>query len=352
MDMAETEQGDPLTENGESSGEGADSEQEKSVSLKNLQVFVTDISLEQPDITNGIKKRGRPKGSTKAAGDMNGEGEDLESPPRKRGRPKGTPKKFIQGEVQDTPQRGRPKKGQGKVKRGRPKKVIQARERQQESAEDGTGLPRKSPGRPKGSRNKVFIVSLENTSGRPVRVRVAPEKFTIALPEKNPGKRGRPKKGRRGRPRKEEYDDDDDDEEYKPSGWKTLGRPRKYPKEDLSEDASSDTPRRGRGRPRKSESKAAHLKKLNNNGSPESDKAPKDEKEQGPPKKRGRPKGSVKSKAIADNSSEKDSQNSDQNMEDVHEDGNVSDSPPPEDNSLNSEDNVSNDQQNKVEENE
>lgn len=327
--MAETEQGEPLPENGVSSGEGT-----------------------------SPKKRGRPKDSTEIAGDMNGEtakqprgegeSKDLESPPRKRGRPKGAPKKFIQktetseGAVQNTPKRGRPKKGQGQGKRGRPKKMIQARERQQESAADGTGLPRKSPGRPKGSRNKVLIVSLGNLTGRPKRVHVVPEKFTIALPRKNPGKRGRPKKRRRGRPRKEE--EDEEEEEYRPKVRKTLGRPRKYPKENLPDKASCpETPRRGRGRPRKSESKMAHLKRFINNGSSESDKAPKDEKEQNSPRKRGRPKGSVKNKAIINNSSEKNSQNSDQSIEgapeDAHEEGNASNSTPLKGNSLNSEDN-------------
>lgn len=349
-DMAETEQRDPLTDDGESSH--SESELKKSIGLKNLQVCMTDISLEQPDLTNGgsvgsginsnKRKRGRPKGSTvKAAGDMNGgtlkrskgreESEDSFSPPRKRGRPKGSPKKVIHktetsdddGAVQNTPKRGRPKKGQAKGKRGRPKKIDQMGATQKRAAADGTELPRKRAGRPKGSRNKpVLTVRLESTSGRPTRVHVAPDKLNISLPRKNPGKRGRPKKISRGRPRKKPLPPEEELDQ--PRVWKALGRPRKYPKEDPPEGASSpETPRRGRGRPRKSESKkGAHLKKFNSDGAP--NKPPKAAKEQdGPPRKRGRPKGSVKNKTI-NNSSEKNSQNSDQSKEEAHEDDDIS----------------------------
>lgn len=344
-DMAETEQRDPLTDDGESSGEGSHSELMKSMDLKKLQVRMTDISLEQPDVTNGgsvgsginsnikgvncPKRRGRPKGSTvKAAGDMNGgtlkgssggeEGEDSFSPPRKRGRPKGSPKKLVHKtetsdddvEEQNTPKRGRPKKGQAKGKRGRPKNIAQVGATQQGPDADGTELPRKKAGRPKGSRNKPIItVRLESTSGRPTRVHVAPDKLNTSLPKKPPGKRGRPKKVSRGRPRKRPLSPEEELDQ--PRVWKALGRPRKYPKEDPPEGVSSpEAPRRGPGRPRKSESKkGAHLRKFN------SDKPPKTAKEQdGPPRKRGRPKGSVKNKAII-NSSQKISQNSDQSKE-------------------------------------
>lgn len=276
------QQGDTLTANGDPQSESE---------LKKPQLLDTDVTPE-PDITNGLeanmngnkspKKRGRPKACPEVAGNPNGEG--LESPPRKRGRPKGTPKKVKQitgtsGEgVENTPKRGRPK-GTGKV-----------REKQDT---DGTG-PRKGRGRPKGSRNKALVVSLESLSGRPKRAHVMPEKFTIALFRKNPGKRGRPKKA-------------------------TRGRPRKYPKEDLSD----ETPRRGRGRPRKSGSKVR--------------KVPKGKKAQEAPKKRGRPKGSVKKAIIANNS-----QNSDQNKD---EEEKVSDS-------VSAEDHVANDHQNEAEQKE
>lgn len=328
----------------------SESELKKSVGLKNLQVCVTDITLKQPDVTNGIKsngetaprKRGRPKGSTvKAVEDMNGRtskrprGEDESlSTPRKRGRPKGSPKKLIHKSEtndddeteQNTHSRGRPKKGQAKGKRGRPKKVTQ-----QEPAADGTERPRKRPGRPKGSRNKpVVTVRFESTSGRPTRVIVPPEKLNMPLPGKNPGRRGRPKKIGRGRPRKRPLPPDV--EQYLPRVWKALGRPRKYPKEDPPEGvSSSETPRRGRGRPRKSESKkGAHLKKFNSDGTQNKPKATKEQ--DGPPRKRGRPKGSVKNKTIVDNSTEKMTQNSDQSMEDVPD---VSNSAPHEDNGMN-----------------
>lgn len=334
--MAETEQGDPLTDIGESSGDVANGES----GIK------SDIKGE-----NTPKKRGRPKGSTvKAAGDMNGgmpkrpRGEDEPdkslSSPRKRGRPKGSLKKLTQkietsddnGTEQNTPTE--PKKSQAKGKRGRPKKVVQVGATEQEPAADGTERPRKSPGRPKGSRNKpVFTVRLESTSGRPTRVIVAPEKLNMTLPGKSPGKRGRPKKMGRGRPKKRPLSPEE--EPYLPRVWKALGRPRKYPKKEPPEGASSpETPSRGRGRPRKSESKkGAHLKKISSDGTPNKPKATKEQ--DGSPRKRGRPKGSVANKAIINNSSKKMSQNSDENAEDVPEDGDVSNPVPDEDNGMN-----------------
>ncbi|XP_033831573.1 basic salivary proline-rich protein 1 [Periophthalmus magnuspinnatus] len=346
------DQGDPFTDDGESSEENSGPEMKKSVGLKELQVCVTDINLVQPSVTNGApvkrgpgrpkgsvksninggntpKKRGRPKSSTVkvVAGDMSGgaakrprgrdtsgdETDDSFSPPRKRGRPKGSFKKpkydtkdSIDNEaVQSTPKR---------------EKIPQQGAKKQEPAADGTQPSLKRPGRPKGSRNKpVFTVRVENTSGRPTRVHVPPDKLNISLPRKYPGRgRGRPKKSNRGRPRKRPLPPGE--ELYQPRVWKALGRPRKYPKEERPEQAPAlDTPRRGRGRPRKSESKkGAHLRKLDSDGLPrKAEHPPKSAKEQdGPPRKRGRPKGSFKNKARIDNSSVKMSHVSDHSPED------------------------------------
>lgn len=245
------------TENGDSSVEGNQSDSE----LTN--------NIESP--VNGVaspKKRGRPKGPPKAEEDSG----DLGAPPRKRGRPKGTPRKIIKdtgdGTSMDTP------------KRGRPKKVIQAGDKQ------GSASSGKKKGRPKGSHNKPLIVSAKNSTGR---LRKVPEKFTIALPRKNPGKRGRPKNIGRGRPKK--------------------------PRDD-SEASSSGTIRKGRGRPRKSGSKVAKVKKASSSGSPRKRGRPpktgpkvirvKTFNSDGTPRKRGRPK---KSEAIPNSAPEEDDDN-------------------------------------------
>ncbi|XP_072304063.1 uncharacterized protein [Eucyclogobius newberryi] len=370
-----TDQGEAFTEDGELSEDNSESEMKKSIGLKELQVCVTDINLVQPDGTNGAsvkrgrgrpkgsankssingdtnpKKKGRPKGSTvkAAAGDLNGgsarispgrpkraatreidfsedESVDSFSPPRKRGRPKGSKKpkhdtetSSDNDEAQSTPKRGRgrPSKSPAKGKRGRPKKITQDGAKTQKPAADGMQRSHKRAGRPKGSRNKPAItVRVESTSGRPSRVHVAPDKLKISLPRKYPGKRGRPKKSNRGRPRKTPLPPEE--ELYQPRVWKALGRPRKYPKEERPEQAPApETPRRSRGRPRKSESKkGAHLRKLDSDGSPKKPGiSPKAAKEQdGSRRKRGRPKGSFKNKALSD-SSEKISPDSDHSLE-------------------------------------
>ncbi|KAK7898915.1 hypothetical protein WMY93_019768 [Mugilogobius chulae] len=159
-------------------------------------------------------------------------------------------------------------------------------------------------------------MKVESTSGRPTRIHVAPDKLNMPLPRKYPGKRGRPKKNTRGRPRKTPLPPGE--ELYVPRLWKALGRPRKYPKEEgADQECTLDTPRRGRGRPRKSESKkGAHLRKLESYGSPRKPgRPPKATKEQdGSVRKRGRPKGSFKNKTI-DDSPVKVSHDSDQSLE-------------------------------------
>ncbi|CAL9691612.1 unnamed protein product [Knipowitschia caucasica] len=253
------------------------------------------------------KKRGRPKGSfKKPKPDSEMKSDNEGAAKRGRGRPKGSFKKpKPDSEMKSDNEgaakrgRGRPKKGPVKGKRGRPKKNIPAGAKREVT--DGTKSSHKRPGRPKGSRNKpVVTVQVESTSGRPSRVHIPPDKLHISLPRKYPGKRGRPKKNQRGRPRKRPLPPEE--ELYLPRVWKALGRSRKYPREEGSEqEPGPETPRRGRGRPRKSE-KIAHLKKLDSNGFPRKPgRPPKVEKEQdGPRRKRGRPKGSVKNKALDD----------------------------------------------------
>lgn len=348
---------------GESSGDeayGSQSELKKTVGSKKLQVSVTDISLLQPGITNGVcsqdttkkrgrgrpkvstrdhtlKKRGRPKGSKNttvkaAAGELlNGgtpkrprgrpkgsikrklndsddESEDSFSPPRKRGRPMGSSNKKPKFEtelsdeddaqtVQNKPKKGRPRKVEGTFKKGRsgrPRRVMR------EKAETDGLQPAKRRGRPKGSRNKTFeyIARVENVDlDRPQRAHMPPARLDNSLPKKM-SKRGRPKKGNRGRPRKNPLPPGE--ELYKPRQWKQLGRPRKYPREEQPDGAASpETPRRGRGRPRKSESKkGAHLRRPVSDCGPKRRGRPPNaaKKYDGPPRKRGRPKGSVKNK--------------------------------------------------------
>lgn len=366
VNMAGTEQGEPLADDGESGGENSShsGSEMKSVGMKGPQGGVTDVGQEQVEETNGgsvkrgrgrpkgsgtkpkiqgsdgPRKRGRPKGSTVNGGtprkhklDLSGEeSENSLSPPRKRGRPKGSFKKLVykkaagkDGALPYTPKRGRPKKGQGKGKRGRPKKIVPAGAARKEPAADGSE-PRKGPGRPKGSRNKPVAVRMESAGSRPTRVHVAPDKLNISIPRKAIGKRGRPKKTSRGRPRKTPLPPEE--ELYQPKVWKALGRPRKHPKVEPPEGAPiKETPRRGRGRPRKSESKkGAHLKKYNSDEGPNKPKVAKEH--DGPPRKCGRPKGSVKNEAIINNSSEEILPNSGQNMEEGHGAGDISNNAP------------------------
>ncbi|XP_053720114.1 chromosomal protein D1 [Synchiropus splendidus] len=229
-------------------------------------------SSEETDSTT--KKRGRPKGSTnKPRISVDASNGDLvngsEEPKKGRGRPR---KSTINSPaLAGTPgKRGRPRKEVGVESngisrgRGRPRKILGT------NSKDGAQLVKRRRGRPKGSLNKK---------------RVSASQTEVKNPNKT-GKRGRPRNqpAKRGRPRK--YPVSAAPKRNKNRVWKPLGRPRKYPREEPPEGSLADgegagqVVRRGRGRPRKSESKkGAHLRKK---VTPATENA-------GPPRKRGRP---------------------------------------------------------------
>ncbi|XP_054909807.1 high mobility group protein hmg-12-like [Poeciliopsis prolifica] len=271
------------------------------------------------------KGRGRQKGSTKQK-----KSDSTEQSPKKRGRPQGSGKKpAAEGLVNG---------GASPRKRGRPKAPL----KRKSDADEGSSVTPRKRGRPKGSPNKKSRVewehsdwdseshtaekSLNTSTSRPRKPvvkysggvpRTASKKSHRGRgrPRKNlddsqPVKRGRgrpkgstknnpsPFKARRkqGRPRK--YPLPSAEELKKPKVWKPLGRPRKYPR---VEEEASTTPRRGRGRPRKSK-KGAHLRKSQTSPSSPPRKrgrpAANPSRDDGAPrKKRGRPKGSSRGDA-------------------------------------------------------
>lgn len=282
------------------------------------------------DLPNGgsdtpKRGRGRPKGSANKrksesiSGDDDDEGGSVT--PRKKGRPKGSsnkkPRLDRDGSSEEEAEsngklnlakRGRPKKmgvsnGIAKVaRRGRPKKSAKLVSGKREAVTGSSQSGKRGRGRPKGSLNKKSpsFKAHSDKSGRPRRPHVPPARLEAVIPAKT-GKRGRPRKqpGKRGRPRK--YPVPSAEDLKKPRVWKPLGRPRKYPRADPPEGAL-DTPRRSRGRPRKSDSKkGAHFRKslspssLTVDGTPRKrGRPPSASKAQdGVPRKRGRPKGSV-----------------------------------------------------------
>ncbi|XP_060948939.1 uncharacterized protein si:ch211-288g17.3 [Limanda limanda] len=289
------------------------------------------------------RKRGRPKKSfsnnTSSSEKLpNG---DSESPKRKRGRPKGSVKRVSESAKEDegTPvkrKRGRPK-GSTK-KKSRRQREESSEEEETETEEEDTdgsesessptervgrqirstgsngisdrpqrqrGRPRKSRatddspeftrgiGRPKGSLNKKSPALKEQES--PSRYK-RPHNRPLRLSSSPPAKRGRPRK----------YPLPTAEERNKPKEWKPLGRPRKYPRADPPEGATAGAPagpRRGRGRPPKTQSKkGAHLRKripaASSPSNPDDDPPRKSRqalsaatKEAVVPRKRGRPKG-------------------------------------------------------------
>ncbi|XP_020504223.2 neurofilament heavy polypeptide [Labrus bergylta] len=236
------------------------------------------------------KGRGRPKGTFKRKSESSMEYEKNEGSseePRKRGRPKGSTSKKprleeeAEGGVEEgndsdcstkglsngslnTPTRGR----------GRPRKI--------EVPESVNQPVKRGRGRPLGTLNK----KKHGKVGRP-------PKLQLLTPSRKP-KRGRPRNGpvKRGRPRK--YPTPSPEELKKPKVWKALGRPRKYPREDPPEESPLKmSPKKSRGRPRKSESKKGAHFRMKSPATPSTPHTPKDET----PRKRGRPPSSAKSEA-------------------------------------------------------
>ncbi|PWA15173.1 origin recognition complex subunit 4-like [Gambusia affinis] len=350
--MAKTEKEDPASSEGEADvvnktpvkrGRG------RPKSSKNKPLFAVDLIQDSGDSNNTTqpkepresgeenadtpdtarKGRGRQKGSTKQK-----RSDNTEQSPKKRGRPPGSGKKpASEGLVNG---------GGSPRKRGRPKAPL----KRKSDIDEGSSVTPRKRGRPKGSPNKKSRMeredsnwdaekSLNMSTSRPRKPVV---KYSGGVPktvskkshrgrgrprknldDSQPVKRGRgrpkgstknnpsPFKARRkqGRPRK--YPLPSAEELKKPKVWKPLGRPRKYPR---VEEEASTTPRRGRGRPRKSK-KGAHLRKSLTSPSSPRDGTPRkrgrpaanpSKDDGGPRKKRGRPKGSTRGDAQFNNS--------------------------------------------------
>lgn len=299
-----------------------------------------------------LRGRGRPKGSAAkkrlvpTVSSEEGSGAetfnvDHESPKRGRGRPKGSisKKPKVQrvaavASEEDSGENSSCSPNPAKKGRGRPKGSV-SKELKAESAassEEGSrSIPLKKRGRPKGSFSKTVILKecsvrieeldLSNGNltlpkrgrGRPKGsgAREAPMLKVYGKPRKmcrlpSSTKCGRPNKvkTKRGRPRKFPLAPEEEDNEMNkpkkklPKVWKPLGRPRIYPR---AERSTADEPleRRGRGRPRKTESKkGAHLRK--NTSTPAKRGSPNaPAKNTGDvARKMGRPKGCVKARKI------------------------------------------------------
>ncbi|KAL4624806.1 hypothetical protein GN956_G18092 [Arapaima gigas] len=163
--------------------------------------------------------------------------------------------------------------------------------------QNGSPQPvKRGRGRPLGSVSKrPKPVKVPGKRGRPRKLVDPSAPVTVTAK-----KRGRPFKviKRRGRPRKVPLTPEEEEERKKlkdkpkrPRVWKPLGRPRIYPR---VEPAAPPKPR-GRGRPRKSESRqGAHLRKKKELSPVE--KPPRLPSVDGLPLKRGRPPGSTKVK--------------------------------------------------------
>ncbi|XP_060915151.1 uncharacterized protein LOC132990766 [Labrus mixtus] len=264
------------------------------------------------------KKRGRPK---KAVSTETTAGEVLPNggsnvPKKGRGRPKGTFKRKSESLMEYEKNEGSSEEPR---KRGRPKGSTSKKPRLEEEAEGGEeegndsdcstkGLSNGSlntPTRGRGRPRKIVPESVDQPvkrgRGRPLGTlnkkkhgKVGrPPKLQLLTPSRKP-KRGRPRNGpvKRGRPRK--YPTPSPEELKKPKVWKALGRPRKYPREDPPEESPLKmSPKKSRGRPRKSESKKGAHFRIKSPATASTARTPKDET----PRKRGRPPSSAKSEA-------------------------------------------------------
>ncbi|KAJ3608612.1 hypothetical protein NHX12_023144 [Muraenolepis orangiensis] len=335
---------------------------------KELQVLVTRVDPSEfgSGISNGgptlpLRSRGRPKGSLKKQIVQKDEQDSLKTP-RGRGRPKGSGWKKLAG-PEESPRAGQsigkaspskktlskladeaddwdctasgsitPKKG-----RGRPKGTFylkhNAESSQPEEEEAGDSSPRQMRERPEGSPNKKPLLAEKSGS------KESESEGDSSSDGQSPAKRGRPKKelhgGGGGRPRKNPLSPAGDlikrgrgrpkkklgrgrprnliksveaagEASGEPKVRMPVGRPRKYPRVDPPE-SLAPVPRKGRGRPDKSEIMKKNLKRvLNfhkpsvpNDESPRPSGHPKGTVKDSPLKKRGSPKGSPnKSEAV------------------------------------------------------
>lgn len=293
--MAETEQGAAMSNEAQSSGHISNNSPAKRgrgrpQGSKKLKVCVTDVNLMElaPGMSNGgatqpKRGRGRPKlsGTTHTAQEGSGDDHANNSVQTHsgKGRPKGSKKQASNG---DTPTTDHTHK-----KRGRPKKPLIKSSPEQAAAEDlpngGSDTPKMGRGHPKGS-VKRKLESL--TSG---------EEDESSLVQSR--KRGRPKGSLNKKPRleKEVSSEGEVETDVSLSSLKRVrGRPRKVEVNSTGESTQDTpngilhTPRRGRGRPRKSaEQKSRDQQDLVTDGS------------QPIKRGRGRPKGSLNKKPLA-----------------------------------------------------
>lgn len=288
--MAETEQGDAVSNEAESSVHMSNNSQTKRgrgrpQGSKKLKVCVTDVNLMElvSGISNGgstqsQRGRGRPKlSSTKhMAEEGSVDADNSVKTHRGKGRPKGSKNQTSNGDspvTDHTPKkRGRPKKSHA------PEKAAA-----EDLANGGSNTPKMGRGRPKGS---VKLKSESLTSGE------EDEDSSV-----KPRKRGRPKGSLNKKPRLEKEvssEGEGETDESLNSTKRRRGRLRKVEVNNSggsTQDTSngvSDTPRRGRGRPRKNiEQKSGDQQEPVTDGS------------QPPKRGRGRPKGSLNKKPPA-----------------------------------------------------
>ncbi|XP_071357214.1 chromosomal protein D1 [Trachinotus anak] len=281
--MASTEQGDGVSNEGESSVDMSNNSPTKRgrgrpQGSKKLKVCVTDVNLMElvSGISNGgsaqpQRGRGRPKLSstkhTMREGSRDSHADNSVQSHWGKGRPKGSKKEASNGDnltADHSPKkRGRPKKSPGK---GTSEKVT---------AEDlpngGSDTPKMGRGRPKGSTKRK---SESLTSGEEDEVSSV-----------KPRKRGRPKGSLNKKPKLEIEVSSEGEAERG-----LLEQMEVNTSERLTQDTSngiSDTPRRKRGRPRKIiQYKSGDQQELVTDGS------------QPVKRGRGRPKGSLNKKRI------------------------------------------------------
>ncbi|XP_044028605.1 chromosomal protein D1-like [Siniperca chuatsi] len=289
---AETEQRDAANNEGEPSVDMPNNSPTKRgrgrpQGSKKLKVCVTDVNLMElvSGISNGgstqpPRGRGRPKLSgtkhTEQQGSGDDHADDSVQTPTDQGRSKGSKKEASD---EDSPMTDHSPK-----KRGRPKKSLSKSTLEKADAEDlpngASDTPKPGRGRPKGStkRKSESLTSGEENEGSPV----------------IPRKRGRPKGSLNNTPRLEREVSSEGEAEADGSLnslKRGRGRLRKVEVNNIGESTQetsngiSKTPRRGRGRPRKSiEQQSGDQQELVTDGSQPAKRG------------RGRPKGSLNKK--------------------------------------------------------